>query len=78
MGKRPLNFSGVQWKVNVVISTNVLDKVLRPEIILELMTVEGERVTMTLSQEKFEELRRQIALLLRQSQQVECIKYLQI
>ena len=78
LGRRALNYSGMQWKVNVVISTNVLDKVLRPEIVLEMMTAEGERITMTVNQEKLEELRRQVALLLRQSQQIECIKYLQI
>ena len=64
----PLNYSGCQWKINVVLSTNQLKKVLRPEVILEMQTAENVKVKMTLSIEKFEELRRQVALLLRQSQ----------
>jgi hypothetical protein len=71
-----LNFAGCSWKVNVVLSTNYVSKVLRPEIHLELQTREGERVAMTVSVERFEELRRQVAGLLRQSQQIECVRYL--
>ena len=32
MKGQPLNFVGMQWKVNVVISTNYNNRVLRPEI----------------------------------------------
>ena len=73
---QPLNFVGVQWKVNVVISTNYSNRVLRPEIHMELFTKENRRIRMTVPVEKFEELRRQVASLLRQSQQVECISYI--
>ena len=62
--------------MNVVLSTNYVGKVLRPEVMLELMTHEGVRVRLTVPVEKFEELRRQIAGLLRQAQQIECIRYL--
>ncbi len=58
MPGQPLNFVGVQWKVNVVISTNYSSRVLRPEIQLELFTAENRRVRMTVPVEKFEELRR--------------------
>ena len=75
-GSQPLNYVGVQWKVNVVISTNYNNRVLRPEVHLELFTKENRRVRMTVPVEKFEELRRQVASLLRQSQQVECISYI--
>ncbi len=61
-----LNFASCSWKVNVVLSTNYVSKVLRPEIHLELQTKEGIKVTMTVSVERFEELRRQVAGLLRQ------------
>lgn len=71
-----MSYAGCQWKVNVVLSTNYVGKVLRPEVILELWTAEGHRVKMTVAVEKFEELRRQVAGLLRQAQQIECIRYL--
>ena len=76
MQGQPLNFVGVQWKVNVVISTNYSSRVLRPEIHLELFTKENRRVRMTVPVDKFEELRRQVAVLLRQAQQVECVDYI--
>ncbi len=71
-----LNFAGCQWKVNVVLSTNYVNKVLRPEVHLEIQTKEGIKVHMTISVDKFEELRRQVAGLLRQQQQIECVRYI--
>ena len=65
MKGQPLNFVGMQWKVNVVISTNYNNRVLRPEIQLELFTKENRRIRMTVPVDKFEELRRQVALLIR-------------
>ena len=53
-----LNFAGCQWKINVVLSTNYINKVLRPEVHLEIQTKEGIKVHMTVSVERFEELRR--------------------
>ncbi len=75
-GKTLLTYAGVQWKVSVVLSTSALNKVLRPEIFLEINTAEGEKLRMFVQVEKFEELRRQIAQLLRYAQQIECIRYL--
>ena len=31
-----LDFVSCQWKINVVLSTNYLNKVLRPEVVIEL------------------------------------------
>ena len=58
MRGQPFHFVGVQWKVNVVISTNYSNRVLRPEIHLELFTKENRLVRMTVPVDKFEELRR--------------------
>ena len=58
----------MQWKISVVLSTNTLNKVLRPEIFMEINTAEGEKVRVFVQVEKFEELRRQIAQLLRYAQ----------
>ena len=73
-----LDYATCQWKINVVLSTNYLNKVLRPEIVIEIQTAQNEKVMMTVSVEKFEELRRQIAYLIRYTQQIECIRYLNI
>ena len=73
-----LDFACCQWKVNVVLSTNLASKVLRPEVVLELQTAQNQKLTMTVSVEKFEELRRQVAYLVRYTQQIECIRYLNI
>ena len=53
-----LDYASCQWKINVVLSTNYLNKVLRPEIMIEIQTAQNEKVMMTVSVEKFEELRR--------------------
>ena len=73
-----LDYVGVQWKINVVLSTNYLNKVLRPEVVIEIQTAQREKVKMVVSVEKFEELRRQVAFLLRYTQQIECIRYLNV
>ena len=74
----PLDFVSCQWKINVVLSTNYLSKVLRPEVVIEIQTAQRQKVKMTVSVEKFEELRRQVAYLLRYTQQIECIRYINI
>ena len=51
-------YAGCQWKVSVVLSTNYVGKVLRPEVNLEIFTKEGKKIHMTITTEKFEELRR--------------------
>lgn len=64
----PLSYVGCKWKINVVLSTNYVGKVLRPELHIEIYTREDIKVRMTVPVEKFEELRRQVASLLRQAQ----------
>ena len=66
----------MQWKVNVVVSTSYSARVLRPEVHIELFTAENRRIRMTVPVDKFEELRRQVASLLRQAQQIECVNYI--
>ena len=72
----PLDYVSAQWKLNVVLSTTQLNKVLKPEVFLEMTTAQGKKVRMFMQVEKFEELRRQVAYLLRYSQQIECVRYL--
>lgn len=73
-----LDYASCQWKINVVLSTNYLSKVLRPEVVIEIQTAQNQKLLMTVSVEKFEELRRQVAYLIRYTQQIECIRYLNI
>lgn len=73
---KPLSYVGCKWKINVVLSTNYVSKVLRPEVQIEIYTREDTRFRMTVPIEKFEELRRQVAALLRQAQQIECVRYI--
>lgn len=58
-------YAHCQWKVNVVLSTNYVQKVLRPEVVIEIQTAQGHKVRMVVGVEKFEELRRQVASLIR-------------
>ena len=73
-----LDFVSCQWKINVVLSTNYLNKVLRPEVVIEIQTAQRDKVKLVVSVEKFEELRRQVAFLLRYTQQIECVRYLNV
>ena len=58
MAGQPLNYVGCQWKINVVLSTNYVAKVLRPEVHLELHTSQGQKIRMTVPVDRLEELRR--------------------
>ena len=75
-GDNMMAYAGCQWKVSVVLSTNYVGKVLRPEVHMEIFTKQGTKVHMTITVEKFEELRRQVSGLLRQFQQIECVRYI--
>ena len=35
-----LEYASCQWKINVVLSTNYLSKVLRPEVVIEIQTAQ--------------------------------------
>jgi hypothetical protein len=58
---QPSKYVGCQWKVNVVLSTNYANKVLRPEVHLELYTAEDKKIRMTVPVDRLEEIRRQVA-----------------
>jgi hypothetical protein len=71
-----LKYLTAKWSINIVLSTSHLNKVLKPEILLTFECEGGGKVKMFLKPEKFEELRRQVAYVLRYLQQIECIRYL--
>ena len=47
---------------------------MMPEIVIEIQLEDGSKVKMTLSNTQFDELRRQVATLLRSMHQLECIR----
>ena len=49
---------------------------MMPEIVLEIQLEDGSKVKMTLNNTQFDELRRQVAMLLRSMHQLECVRYL--
>lgn len=51
-------YRGVKWSVNVVLSTSRLNKVLKPEIKLELIDDLGDKTEFFMTVEMFQELRR--------------------
>ncbi|CAI2381602.1 unnamed protein product [Moneuplotes crassus] len=66
-------YESCQWKVNYILSHSKLHRVMMPEVVIEIQLEDGEKVKMTLSGGQFDELRRQVALLLRSMHQIECI-----
>ena len=70
------NFLSCQWKINYVLVHSKLHRVMMPEIHLEIQLEGGQKVKMTLSNTQFDELRRQVATLLRSMHQLECVRYL--
>ena len=64
----PLTYVGCQWKINVVLSTNYVGKVMRPEVQLEIYTQENVKIRMTVPVDRLEEMRRNIAILIRSAQ----------
>ena len=69
-------FLSCQWKINIVLSHSKLHRVLIPEIVLELATEDGKTKKIVMTTQQFEEMRRQVAYLLRSTQQLECLRYL--
>ncbi|EZA55414.1 hypothetical protein DMN91_002371 [Ooceraea biroi] len=53
-----------RWRVDITISSNILNRVLEPNIVMEWMYNTGERVTFELSLAKFHQLRHAIATIL--------------
>ena len=70
------NFVSCQWKVNYVLSNSNLHRVMMPEIIIEMKLENGSKVSLTLSSSQFDELRRQVSIILRTMHQLEWFRYL--
>ena len=58
--------STVRWRVDITISSSVLSRVLEPNLIMEFVLSDGQRVTFELSVSKFHKLRFTVASLLKE------------
>jgi len=56
----------IRWRVDVAISTSVLNRVLEPTIMMEIKDSTGKTTTFEISQSKFHELRYNMAHLLKE------------
>ena len=54
-----------------MLSTSFLNKVLKPEVVVELECEGGRRIKFFLKVDQFEDLRREVAYMLRNMQQLE-------
>eukprot|EP00162_Nutomonas_longa_P017489 comp24010_c0_seq1/m.59642 comp24010_c0_seq1/g.59642 ORF comp24010_c0_seq1/g.59642 comp24010_c0_seq1/m.59642 type:complete len:210 (+) comp24010_c0_seq1:37-666(+) len=60
----------LRWRVEVTITTTHVTRVIRPQIFLEITSSDGKITAMTMSIEKFSELRYAIAKALRANQEI--------
>jgi len=68
----------VKWRVDVTISTHSLSRVLKPSILMEITTSNGDIKTFEMSTEKFYELRYNTAKILKEMQDVEKLPILKL
>mmetsp|Transcript_32798 Transcript_32798/g.57107 ORF Transcript_32798/g.57107 Transcript_32798/m.57107 type:complete len:167 (+) Transcript_32798:2706-3206(+) len=73
--KAPGRIIGFSWRVDVVLATNALSRVLKPEVFMSIKTSEGSS-DFHLSVPQFNELRRQVALALRDTMQLDAFPFI--
>jgi len=61
----------LDWRIDVTISTGSMNRVLKPSIMMQLNLDDGRQILLQLNQEKFQELRYQVASVLKEMQNVE-------
>jgi hypothetical protein len=61
----------VRWRVDVVISSGSLTRVMRPNILMQMITKDGRIVTFELTMEMFHQLRYSVAKVLHEMQTLE-------
>ena len=61
----------LRWRVDVIISSGSLSRVMRPSILMQLILSDGRIQTFEVSQEQFNQIRHGVAKVLREMQQVE-------
>jgi len=61
----------VRWRVDVHISNTVLNRLLKPTVLMQLILQDGQASTFEVSPEKFHDLRYNVAKLLQEMQRME-------
>eukprot|EP01091_Cochliopodium_minus_P005102 TRINITY_DN15082_c0_g1_i1.p1 TRINITY_DN15082_c0_g1~~TRINITY_DN15082_c0_g1_i1.p1 ORF type:complete len:206 (+),score=51.69 TRINITY_DN15082_c0_g1_i1:55-672(+) len=61
----------MDWRVDVTISTGSMSRVLKPSILMQLDLSDGNKTLFQLNLEKFQELRYQVANVLKEMQNIE-------
>ena len=61
----------LKWRVDVTISTSSMSRVLKPSILMQLATTDGQKKTFDLPLEKFHELRYNVAKVLKEMETLE-------
>lgn len=67
-----------KWRVDVTLSTNSMQRVLKPSILMEIVTSEGKTRTFEVSVEKYQELRYQVARTLKDFQELDKLQILKL
>ena len=61
----------LDWRIDVTISTGSMNRVLKPSILMQFGMTEGKELLLQMNQEKFQELRYQVACVLKEMQNIE-------
>jgi len=75
---RSCTLEDLKWRLDVTISTHSLARVLKPSILMEITTSQGDIKTFEISTEKFYELRYNAAKILKEMQDVEKLPILKL
>jgi len=66
------------WRVDVTLSTNSMSKVLKPNILVRMATNDGKTKTFDMSVEKYNELRYNVAKVLKDIEDLEKLQILKV
>ena len=67
----PVKLQDMSWRLDVAISSSAVAKVMEPQINLDLTLSNGEKREVSLTQDKFQQLRFSVASMLKQMEQLE-------
>ena len=67
----PTKLRDVSWRLDVAISSSSIGKVMEPQINMDLSLTNGENKEISLTQDKFQQLRFSVASMLKQMELLE-------
>eukprot|EP01105_Mastigella_eilhardi_P026563 TRINITY_DN7745_c0_g1_i1.p3 TRINITY_DN7745_c0_g1~~TRINITY_DN7745_c0_g1_i1.p3 ORF type:complete len:225 (-),score=81.41 TRINITY_DN7745_c0_g1_i1:123-749(-) len=72
------SLANLNWRVDVTISSSSLARVLAPSVLMEMTTTDGRVCTFEVTQDKFHDLRYNVARVLKETQELEQMPILKI